>query len=74
MTKEIEVVYQTDTSGQLEIYTEMNGEKKGSICLEESDWWKTAGTKVSFDKETELYFVYRGQGRLSFLTLNLRAW
>ena len=73
VTKEIEVVYQTDACGQLEIYTEIDGEQRGSIHLEKTNWWKTAGTKVSLDKKTELYFVYRGKGKLSLLTLNLKA-
>ena len=73
VTKEIEVVYQTDACGQLEIYTEIDGEQRGSIHLEKTNWWKAAGTKVSLDKKTELYFVYRGKGKLSLLTLNLKA-
>ena len=73
VTKEIEVVYQTDACGQLEIYTEIDGEQRGSIHLEKTNWWKAAGTKVSMDKKTELYFVYRGKGKLSLLTLNLKA-
>lgn len=72
-TGKIEVVYQTDAPGELEIYTEENGERKAVISLKPCKWWKTAETEVTFTKEKELYLVYKGEGVLSLLTLNLKG-
>ena len=71
-TKKIEVIYQTDTDGELEIYTELGKESKGIIKLAPSTWWKAAETNVSFEHDRVLYLVYRGQGSLSLITLNLK--
>ena len=72
-TGKIEVVYQTDVPGELEIYTEENGERKAVISLKPCKWWKTAETEVTFTEEKELYLVYKGEGVLSLLTLNLKG-
>lgn len=72
-TKQLEVVYKTDAVGELEIYTETAGERKASCLLRPADWWNTAETKVDFDGEKELYLVYKGEGTLSLLTLNLKG-
>ncbi len=72
-TGKIEVVYQTDAPGELEIYTEENGERKAVISLKPCKWWKTAETEVTFTEEKKLYLVYKGEGVLSLLTLNLKG-
>ena len=72
-TNEIEVVFQTDEDGVLEIYAEPGGKKRGTIYLKKAAWWKAAGTEVSFEEEKELYLIYKGRGKLSLLTLNLKA-
>ena len=66
------MIYQTDTDGELEIYTELGKESKGIIKLAPSTWWKAAETNVSFEHDRVLYLVYRGQGSLSLITLNLK--
>lgn len=72
-TKQIEVVYQADGSGELEIYTDLKGRKKAEIQITETAWWKCAGTAADFGDEKELYLIYRGSGSLSLLSLNLKA-
>ena len=84
-TKQIETVYQADGDGELEIYTDLEaaekacaGEtaatgKKAGIRITKTAWWKCAGTDVTFGDETELYLIYRGNGTLSLLALNLKA-
>lgn len=72
-TKKIEIVYRGRVSGRLDICTEQGDDPVGTIVLDSSDWWKTAETEVSFTCEKELYLVYRGEGELSFLTLNLKG-
>ncbi len=72
-TGSIEVVYRADGNGLLEIYSDPQGEKKAEIALAPAAYWTPAETRVSFGKEEkELYFVYRGEGSASLLTLNLR--
>lgn len=72
-TKQVSVVYQSDTDGELEIYTALDDKRKAVIRLRKADWWKTDETDVSFNEEKELYLIYRGKGILSLLTLNLKA-
>ena len=72
-TKRIEVVYQTDANGKLEIYAEQNGKKRAEIKLSQSREWKTSETTTEFVEEKELYLVYKGEGTLSLLTLNLKG-
>lgn len=72
-TGEIEVVYQSQENGILEIATSFYGEPKAQIELKASKLWKCASVKVEFTKEEkELYLVYRGSGAVSLLTLNLK--
>lgn len=72
-TKRIEVVYQSETEGVLEIRTQPDAAAKGEIKLPACSWWKTAETDIRFSQEeNELYLVYRGEGSLSLLTLNLK--
>lgn len=74
-TKKVEVIYQSTGEGVLEIYTSMTGVCKAWIPLRESSWWKTSETTCQFSKhEKELYFVYRGIGTVSLLTLNLKGY
>lgn len=72
-TKNIEVVYCADKAGVIEIYADDREKIKGRIKVDKSGWWKAAGTNVSFEQETELYLVYKGEGTLSLLTLNLKG-
>ncbi|MDD3206018.1 MAG: family 43 glycosylhydrolase [Lachnospiraceae bacterium] len=73
-TGSIEVVYEADEPGILEIRTEMHGEAKACIQLQASKWWKTAETDSTFsENEQELYFVYKGSGSISLKTLHLKA-
>ena len=72
-TRKIEVIYQTDTDGELEIYTEIGDKRKGTIKLMSSAWWKAAETEISFVNDRVLYLVYRGKGHLSLSTLNLKS-
>lgn len=72
-TKKIEIVYRGRVSGRLDICTEQGDNPVGTIVLDSSDWWKTAEAEVSFTCEKELYLVYRGEGELSLLTLNLKG-
>ena len=72
-TRKIEVICQTDADGELEIYTEHGSERKGVIKLKPSAWWKAAETEISFKNDRVLYLVYRGEGQLSLLTLNLKS-
>ncbi len=73
-TKLLEVVYRTEEEGILEIYTAMDGERRASILLKPSKWWRAAETKVNFEEEEkELYLVYRGEGTLSLQMLNLKG-
>lgn len=72
-TSEIEVIYLADEEACLEIYTNLEQEKRMVISLEPGTWWKPAGTQVSFNQEEkELYLVYKGNGTASLLTINLK--
>lgn len=72
-TRKIGVIYKTDVKGILEIHTNINGKKYAEIVLEPSSDWICAWTQTRFDNETELYLVYKGNGVLSLLTLQLKA-
>ena len=71
-TRRIEVIYKTDIEGILEIHTKMDGEKYAEIVLEPSAGWKCAETVTRFSDEKELYLIYKGSGRLSLLTIQLK--
>lgn len=74
-TKEISVVYRGDITGELEIYTDYSCEdtyKKGLILLSKSEVWTDSVTKVAFgEQDKELYFRYKGTGKLEMITLKL---
>ena len=72
-TKSIEVVYQAEEDGILEIHSQMDGKKTASLELKQTKRWKTAETSTLFENtDIELYFVYRGEGMISLLTINLK--
>ena len=71
-TKKVSVSYLSDGEGKLEIYTE-NGRQKEEIHLPKADKWTWADAKTAFTEEKELYFVYKGTGSISLLTLRLEA-
>ena len=72
-TKSIEVVYQAEEDGILEIHSQMDGKKTASLELKQTKRWKTAETSTLFENtDTELYFVYIGEGMISLLTINLK--
>ena len=71
-TKKVSVSYLSDGEGKLEIYTE-NGRQKEEINLPKTDKWTWADAKTAFTEEKELYFVYKGTGSISLLTLRLEA-
>ena len=72
-TRRIEIVYQSDKAGEIEIYTEKNSACKGKLNLEPTKWWITSEKEVSFSgEEKELYLIYHGEGEVSLLTLNLK--
>lgn len=72
-TRRIEVIYQTDTEGCLEIYTDPEQDSRAAISLRPSGYWISDESVVSFETtEKELYFVYKGKGSVSLLTVNLK--
>lgn len=72
-TKQIEIMYQSDSEGILEIYTKEDGERKAAIPLHPAAQWETAEIPTDFrDEEKELYLIYKGEGTISILTLNLK--
>ena len=71
-TKKVSISYLSDGEGKLEIYTE-NGRQKEEINLPKTDKWTWADAKTAFTEEKELYFVYKGTGSISLLTLRLEA-
>lgn len=71
-TKKISVCFRCDGEGKLEIHTE-KGKKPEEIILPKSDTWTWAGNMTDFAEEKELYFVYKGTGSISLLTLKLEA-
>lgn len=72
-TERVEVIYRSETEGVLEIRTQPDGDAKAEIQLPACNWWKPAETEVSFsEEEQELYLVYKGEGSISLLTLNLK--
>ena len=72
-TKTVEVVYKTDKEGRLEIRTTQKGGTKTALSLSPVEEWTTASVKSCFSEEDkELYLIYKGEGTLSLLTLNLK--
>lgn len=72
VTKTVEVVCRGDCKGALEIRTSPEGEKVAAIPLSRSDFWTCRRASTAFSPDDrELYFVYRGEGTVSLLTVNL---
>lgn len=71
-TKRIEVIYKTDREGIMEIHTKADGEKCGTILMNPSKQWNSAGTEIQFGDEKELYLIYKGSGTVSLLTIHLK--
>lgn len=73
-TRQVEIVYQSQGKGMLEIYTDIQKEKKAELMLYSCTKWTAAGTDIICSpSEKELYFIYRGSGNVSIQTLNLKG-
>lgn len=70
----VEVAYQTDAAGMLEVLTAPDGATRARISLAPSEEWQTAGADAVFEPgEQALYLRYRGDGTLTLKTLTLKA-
>ena len=71
-TKRIGITYRSNNKGMLEIKSGMDGETVAVMKLEPSTFWKTEISNVSFsENDRELYLLFRGEGCVDFITLNL---
>ena len=71
-TKRIGITYRSNNKGMLEIKSGMDEETVAVMKLEPSTFWKTEISNVSFsENDRELYLLFRGEGCVDFITLNL---
>lgn len=71
-TERIRVVYKADAEGYLEIGTSIGTYKKAKLKLYPNYEWTVADVKTSFENnDNELYFVYRGTGKVQLLEIQL---
>ena len=76
MTHEVSVIVKGSAEGRLEVRTSMNLDESpvASIPVHASDYWIPERIDTKFaEGDRELYFVYRGEGALSMLALELRS-
>lgn len=71
-TKQIGLVYRGEGKGCFEIKCQMDGTTKATIETDPSSFWKMGVAQLSFEEaDRELYLIYKGEGSVELVTLNL---